>query len=159
MKECLILEQGTQNTILRAKSEAVKVIDAKLLEYIQEMKHAMRKEKGVGLAAPQVGRNIRVIVAEIGGNRVMGMINPVITFMSEEKNQDDEEGCLSVPGKFGKVWRSTTIIVEYIDEKKQKQKRKLVGFDARVIQHEIDHLDGILFVDRMTKEDSSALLL
>lgn len=157
MKECLYLETGTENTILRNISQSIKTIDKTIIEFISEMKKTMRREKGVGLAAPQVGKNIRVIVAEIGEGKVIGMINPIIIFMSEEKNQDDEEGCLSVPGSFGKVWRSNEIIVEYIDEKKQKQKRKFFYFDARILQHEIDHLDGILFVDRMTEEDKKIM--
>lgn len=157
MRECLVLEKGIDNAILRTKSVFIKTINASVLDLIQEMKKQMKKEKGVGLAAPQVGKNIRVIVAQINGGRVMGFINPVITFFSEEKNINDEEGCLSVPGSFGNVWRSNEVIVEYIDEKKQKQKRKFTDLDARILQHEIDHLDGILFIDRMTEEDKAIM--
>ena len=64
----------------------------------------------------------------------------------------DKEGCLSIPGEFGKVWRSIEIIVFFLDEKGNGKKLRLKGFDARVVQHEVDHLDGILFVDRMEKE-------
>lgn len=120
-------------------------------KFLQKMLKTVKDDdNAVGLAAPQVGENKRALVAQLG-NKYWIMINPCIVSQSEKK-VCDEEGCLSIPGEYGKVWRSEKITVEFFDEKFQKKKLVLSGFDARIVLHEIDHLDGILFVDRMTEE-------
>lgn len=106
-----------------------------------------KEENGVGLAAPQVGENLRIILAMLG-KKVMVLINPEITKHSETKNSEDE-GCLSIPEEVGTVERWSKIELSFFDEKFTKKTRTLTDFDARVVQHEIDHLDGILFTDRV----------
>ena len=148
----LKIQTGQGNEILRKKSRSVKVIDRKILKLIREMGRAMKSEKGVGLAAPQVGESLRIIVVLLDGKNTVPMINPDITDHSYE-TECGEEGCLSLPGKWGQVQRYKTILVKYIDEKGEKRILKLEGFNARVAQHEIDHLDGILFTDYLKIED------
>ncbi len=143
----LIIETGSENEILRKKSEKVEEIDEKLVGFIEEMKISMTGNKGVGLAAPQVGLNKRVIVVLIDNKKVTPMINPVITSHGE-KTVSAEEGCLSLPGQWGQVRRYQEITVEYTDEKGDEiHTLDLKDFNARVVQHEIDHLDGVLFTD------------
>jgi len=137
--------------------------DKSFQSWLQELKETMHSKDGVGLAAPQVGKNIRVCAINASATKLVMdekhnqifqndliLINPVWQKLSR-KQKTDLEGCLSVPGFYGKVKRYHDILVEAIDEKGKKIKFEAHGFFARVIQHEVDHLDGILFVDR-TKE-------
>lgn len=122
-----------------------------MLTYIKNPKH-----HGIGLAAPQIGTSKRIIIVGLPIARddeqypIMAMINPIILSKSSEKDID-EEGCLSLPGITGKVERSTSIEVEWMDLKGRKMKKKITGFGARVIQHEVDHLDGVLISDKFLK--------
>jgi len=137
------------NPILRKKSQDVNldnILEPKFQEFLLDMEETMLKEDGVGLAAPQIGKNIRVISIKAEGKKFF-IINPTITKVSWKKVWD-EEGCLSVPDIFGKVERHKKINLVYYNEKGKKQKLSTSGFLARVIQHEIDHLDGILFIDK-----------
>ncbi len=131
--------------------------------WLKEFNETMHERDGVGLAAPQVGRNIRVCTINRAGTKLIMdekheptwpndliLINPVWKKISR-KQKKDIEGCLSVPGFYGKVKRYHDIFVEAINEKGKKTKFEAHGFFARVVQHEVDHLDGVLFVDR-TKE-------
>ncbi len=136
---------GADNPILRTKAEKVPQVTKKVLKLIRDMKSSMKAANGVGLAAPQVGESLRVCIARVAGKDAV-LINPDITWKSEEKDVD-EEGCLSLPDTWLMIPRHTSINVTYQDEKGQVQERKLEGFDARVTQHEVDHLDGILIVD------------
>jgi peptide deformylase len=136
---------GADNPILRATAEKVPQVTKKVLKLIRDMKSSMKASNGVGLAAPQVGQSLRVCIARVAGKDAV-LINPEITWKSDDKNLD-EEGCLSLPDVWLPIPRHTEITVTYLDEKGQTQERKLEGFDARVTQHEIDHLDGILIVD------------
>jgi len=149
----LKIETGENNEILRKKSEHVKAVDKKVLKLIKEMGKTMKAEKGVGLAAPQVGENLRIIVVLLDGKNTVPMINPDITDHSYE-TEYGEEGCLSIPGKWGQVQRYKDIVVRYKNEKNEKRLLKLEGFNARIVQHEIDHLDGILFTDYLKTEDN-----
>ncbi len=112
----------------------------------------MMDEKGVGLAAPQVGKNIRVIVALFNNKTIVPMVNPEITARSDELCIG-EEGCLSLPGQWGNVRRFTEITVKYKTAKSDERTMKLADFNARIVQHEIDHLNGILFTDLLESED------
>ncbi|MBI5254684.1 peptide deformylase [Candidatus Falkowbacteria bacterium] len=131
--------------------------------WLRGLNETMHERDGVGLSAPQVGRNIRICTINRAGTKLVMddkheptmphdliLINPVWKKISR-KQKKDIEGCLSVPGFYGKVKRYHDILVEAIDEKGKKIKFEAHGFFARVVQHEVDHLDGILFVDR-TKE-------
>jgi len=142
----LKIETGEENEILRKKSEPLKQIDKKALKLITAMEKVLKKEGGVGLAAPQVGESIRLILVLLDSKNLIPMINPKITSHSDE-TELGEEGCLSLPGKWGDIQRYKEIAVRYLDEKSTERILKLNKFNARVVQHEIDHLDGILFTD------------
>jgi len=144
---------GETNKTLREKSVSVTKIDSSIKKLIKEMVKSMGSENGVGLAAPQVGSNIRVIIARLnpgeGNEIIVAMVNPEIASCSEEK-EAGEEGCLSLPGMWGQVVRSREIIVRFTSQKGQDQTLKMEALNARIVQHEIDHLDGVLFVDKAT---------
>lgn len=135
--------------LLREKSEEInleKIKTNELKELCADMIKTMKEEDGKGLAAPQIGENIRLITINTkDGPKIM--INPKITKMSWAKEWS-EEGCLSVPGFYGKVRRNKKINCIYFDKKGQKTKIQAQGLLAFVIQHETDHLDGILFIDK-----------
>ena len=140
------------NPILRKKSIEInknKINSKEMKKFCANMSETMIKKDGVGLAAPQVGKNIRFIVVNIE-NKITCMINPVITKKSWAK-EFGEEGCLSVPDTFGKVKRHKKIKCLYYDNNGKKQIISAEKLTARIIQHEIDHLDGILFIDYLGK--------
>lgn len=114
--------------------------------FCADMVETMKKKDGLGLAAPQIGKNIRIVVVTLNGKPVC-MINPEITKRSWAKEWD-EEGCLSVPNYYGQVQRNKKINCIYTTPEGKKVKVQTKEMDARVIQHEIDHLDGILFIDK-----------
>ena len=149
----LKIETGDKNEILRKKAESVDVIDKKIVKLVKQMVESMEVEKGVGLAAPQVGVSKRVIIVLFDGKMIIPMINPEITSHSD-KTEYGEEGCLSLPGQWGQVERYREITVQFKDWKGEKRVLKIEGFNARIVQHEIDHLDGILFTDYLQAEDN-----
>lgn len=138
------------NPILRKRAEEVASdLIPSVQDLITDLLETMKEAKGVGLAAPQVGKSLRIIVVNTDDEPIV-LINPVITRFSWRKFID-EEGCLSVPGKFGLVKRAKSIRVEALDENGEPIKFKAKDLFARVIQHETDHLDGKLFIDKMIK--------
>lgn len=132
--------------ILRKKCEKVEVIISETKELLQEMVQVMHNNNGIGLAGPQVGKLKRVITIDIGGG-LISLVNPRIT--SIKGIQIGEEGCLSFPGLFIKVKRAQEVEVEGENIKGELIKIKALGLLSRVFQHEIDHLDGILMIDRL----------
>ncbi len=135
--------------ILRKKSLEIPATDIgskALTELCFSMAKTMLKRDGVGLAAPQIGKNIRVITVNTKDGQIC-MINPKITSKSIAKEWG-EEGCLSVPKMFGQVRRHKKVACRFIDLGGEEVRLKAEGLLARVIQHEIDHLDGILFIDK-----------
>ena len=134
--------------ILKKKSREVEVIDDKIRELAEDMMETMHKWDGLGLAAPQVGVLKRVIVIDLyeEGTQFM-LINPVI--VKEKGVQEVDEGCLSFPNKFGKVDRPKEIVVEALDINGQKVKIKAKDLLAQALSHEIDHLNGILFTEKV----------
>ncbi len=132
--------------ILRKKSKAVRKITDRIEVLLEDMIETMEVEEGVGLAAPQVGVLRRIVVIDIGEGPIK-MINPEI--YSEVGEEIGPEGCLSVPGKAGTVERPTEIKVKYMDENGKKQDLEAEGFLARVICHELDHLNGVLYTDKV----------
>ncbi len=140
--------------VLRKKAKEVSQIDENVLSIIRDMFEVMYAEDGVGLAAPQVGVSLRIIVMDDGKPRAM--INPKIVHKSEEKVVA-EEGCLSVPEIFENVERSKEVIVRYKDESGAEHEEKFVDYSARIVQHEYDHLDGILFIDLIPPERRAAI--
>ena len=139
--------------LLHKKSRPFEKVDEKAVELLEDMYETLKQTPdGVGLAAPQVGVLRRAIVVDLsmeeGGPGPFKLINPVIVKKSGE--QVCREGCLSVPGKLGDVIRPKKVVVEALNEKGEKVKIKAEDLLAVVFSHEIDHLDGILFVDKAT---------
>lgn len=134
--------------VLRKKCEEVKKFDSELYALLDDMKETVRAEDGAGLAAPQVGVNLRVVVIDLEEG-YFEMINPRI--LSVKGEQTGEEGCLSVKGKYGVVTRPQKVKAEYRDRNGKKHTVTGSGLFARCMCHEFDHLDGILYIDRATE--------
>ncbi|MCP4522708.1 MAG: peptide deformylase [Candidatus Gracilibacteria bacterium] len=154
----LHVETGVNNEILRERSEEIKLSDIKKYEKLgNEMIKFIKNPKngGVGLAAPQVGYNKRLIVVSLLKDwddedfKTIMMMNPEIIEHSESMDIE-EEGCLSVPGAKGKVKRFMNVKLKFLDSKGKEKILKLQGLSARIVQHEIDHIDGVLFVDKLS---------
>ena len=131
---------------LRQVSEKVLQVPDDMPEYVRRMEEIMRDANGVGLASPQLGILKRVIVYDVGDG-LQAIVNPVIIRSSGEQ-WEPEEGCLSIPGLRGTVKRAAQVIVKGMDETGKPLRLRAEEYAARVIQHEVDHLDGILFIDR-----------
>jgi peptide deformylase len=144
--------------VLRRKARPVTHFDAELQTLIEDMIETMRDAPGVGLAAPQVGVSERVIVVEYAEDeeneqapkKLFVMVNPEIKTFSEE-TEEGIEGCLSVPGWQGDVERALAVTVKGLTRHGQPIRIKAKGWLARIFQHEIDHINGIVFTDRATK--------
>ncbi len=139
--------------ILRKKSREIEKIDDRVLELLDDMYETLKKsDDGIGIAAPQVGVLKRAIVIDLGEEEKNGpykLINPKI--VKSKGEQVCREGCLSVPGVLGDVIRPSEVVVEALNEKGEKVKIKGKEILAVVLCHEIDHLDGVLFIDKATE--------
>lgn len=131
--------------VLRQKAQKVKRVTKRLQRLLDDMLETMHHADGVGLAAPQVGQSLRAIVVDVGQGPLQ-LINPEIVAAGGQ--QTDLEGCLSIPGRVGYVTRAAEVVVTGLDRSGQPARIEGTGLLARALQHEIDHLDGILFVDR-----------
>ena len=138
--------------VLRMKAQAVGAVDDTVRRLIEDMRETMKAYQGVGLAANQVGVAQRVLVVDVplesGERQEYALVNPVITRRSG--SESGEEGCLSIPAIFEDVTRAQTIEVEALDADGRPLKFAAEGYLARALQHEVDHLDGVLFVDRLS---------
>lgn len=135
------------NPILRQKAAPIKdVSSSDIQKLIPELAELMLKSDGLGIAAPQIAKSIRLIIVRYKDDN-LALLNPKITSKSILK-EIDEEGCLSVPNVYGQVKRCKKITVKYQDPQGKLRKISGQGLFARVIQHEVDHLDGILFIDK-----------
>jgi peptide deformylase len=145
--------------ILRKKAQPVPKVTAELRTLIADMMETMYAEDGVGLAGPQVGEGVRVIVVDPHeeGTSPMALVNPTIVAAGGELTKR-EEGCLSLPGLSDVVERSSTVVVEALDRDGAPFRIEAEGLLARILQHEIDHLDGILFIDRVSPLKRKMLL-
>ncbi|HHQ41980.1 MAG TPA: peptide deformylase [Chromatiales bacterium] len=141
---------------LKQVSEPVERIDDELRAFVADLEETMRAgPAAVGIAAPQVGRFQRIVIVDVSGARRanpdhhgrMVLINPEIT--EWEGLEVGREGCLSVPDYTGKVVRARRITVRALDEHGREREYRCTGYEARAVQHEVDHLDGILFLDRL----------
>jgi peptide deformylase len=137
--------------VLRTAAEPVAEFTDEIRELIADMFETMYTEDGVGLAAPQVGLSVRVIVVDPheDGVRPVALVNPAIMERSRETERG-EEGCLSIPGVKDIVERAAHIAIEGLDREGNPVRIEANGLQARVLQHEVDHLDGILFFDRLS---------
>ena len=134
--------------VLRKNAEKVEVVTDEIRTILLDMAETMYEAPGVGLAAPQIGINLRLVVIDTDGV-LRKIINPVILEYSLE-TESCEEGCLSVPGIYEKVRRAKKIKVKYLNEKGEEVIEEVEDLLARAFQHEIDHLDGLLFVDKLS---------
>ena len=149
---------NSEQPVLRQKAKKVKKVDASIQRLMDDMIETMRDAPGVGLAAPQIGVGLRVIVVETpededdpqGGTQLQ-LVNPEILKFDGE--QVGEEGCLSIPGYVGIVKRALNVTVRGQNRKGKEVTIKATGFLARVLQHEIDHINGVLFTDRLESPD------
>ncbi len=135
--------------ILRKKSKTVEKIDNRILSILDDMAETMHHANGAGLAAPQVGILKRLVVIDVGMGLIK-LINPVI--IKSYGEQLESEGCLSIPGIFGTVKRPEKVIVRALNENGQTVELEGTELLARAFCHEIDHLDGVLFIDKVMPE-------
>ena len=135
----------TGDPVLRKKCEPVTSFDEALWEILDDMKDTVKAEQGAGLAAPQIGLSMRMAVVDVEEG-YFELINPVIH--SEKGEQTGWEGCLSVRGKSGVVTRPTKVKISYSDRNGERKTLQAKNFFARAVCHELDHLDGILYVDK-----------
>lgn len=138
------------NDGLRKVTAPVEFMTDELVVLLDDMYETMQAHDGIGLAAPQIGKNLRVAVVEIEEDDRFDLINPEIV---EAKGEDiDVEGCLSIPGRYGTVKRADEVTVRYFDREGTEMEVTAYGYLARAFQHEIDHLDGKLFIDQLIEE-------
>lgn len=151
----LPITTGINNPILRSLSKPVKVIDKKIKKLVADMIETMFAAEGIGIAAPQVGVNLRIYIARLNFDTpremVVAMINPEFHNLSA-KIDEGEEGCLSIPKKFGIVPRHSEVTIIYSDLKNNRITLNLDGLNARIMQHEMDHLNAMLIADRFISE-------
>lgn len=150
--------------VLRKKAKALEPTEVRTAPFqklIDDMMETMHEYAGIGLAGPQVHEPLRLFVAGIeqpdGSLRVVPFINPEVTPLGQATTED-WEGCLSIPDIRGRVTRPDRIVVRALDRRGKPFELELSGYPARVVQHETDHLDGILFFDRMTSFESLTYL-
>jgi peptide deformylase len=172
---------NVKDPLLREKSKPVKAVDKKVLNLIQDLKETLAVQKdpeGIGLAAPQIGRRQRVFVAKIK-DEIRAFINPKVVSAAKLKKENESgqgkkssqedgstksskgrsrsagkimEGCLSLPNFYGPLRRPQKIKIKYLNEKGKEVVETLEGFGAQIVQHEIDHLNGVLFIDRLLEQ-------
>ena len=164
------------NPILKRKSKTIEKVDSEVKKIMNEMLKTMYKAPGIGLAAPQVGINKRIIVMDVSPRpglkryqeekdkekqvvkpNPIQMANPEITWISEKK-ETDQEGCLSIPNFMGDVTRPSSCKVKYLDKNGESKELHAEGLLARCIQHEVDHINGILFIDHLSKIKKDMIL-
>jgi peptide deformylase len=143
------------NPVLRKRAQPVAGVDDEVRARVQEMFEVLYREQGVGLAAPQVGWSVRLFVTNVRGERDPAtervFVNPEI--LRGDGEVLDEEGCLSLPEVRGKVLRKQRVLIRAQDLEGNSFEEELTDLEARVVQHELDHLDGILFISRLSASD------
>jgi len=143
---------GFDHPVLREKSKKVSRVDASTQRLIDDLAETMLAAPGAGLAANQIGVALRVCVVKGDENQIWGLVNPEI--VKFDGVQVGYEGCLSYPGWVGEVARHELVVVKGRNRHGKEVRIKASGFTARAFQHELDHLDGILFIDRLTSLDT-----
>lgn len=151
----LPLVTGVDNKILRTVSKPVKKIDRTAKKLIANMIETMQNCDGLGIAAPQVGVNLRIFIARLNFQTPNEVIVPMINvefLKMGDKIEENEEGCLSIPKRFGTVKRSHAVTIRYMNEHGKLHTLNLTGLNARIMQHETDHLNGTLIADKWTSD-------
>jgi peptide deformylase len=153
MKEMAVLSiRKVPDPVLRQKAKRVKTIDASIPRLVRDMLETMHAASGVGLAGPQVGIPLRVIVIEIPEEKPIALINPQIVKKSGERII--EEGCLSIPGYVGQVTRAVCVTAKGLDPSGKEVRIKATDLLAQALEHEINHLNGVLYIDQLTSPDT-----
>jgi peptide deformylase len=166
-----VTTRDPDSAVLRERARDVRKFDRDLKRLVQDMIDTMREAPGVGLAAPQVGLSLRLVVVETpltgprpdgpddgssataeAATRLHVLVNPQISWLSEEL-EEDQEACLSIPGLYGDVPRHVGVRLAAQDLHGRPLTLEAQGYEARVLQHEVDHLDGVLYLDRVTGLD------
>lgn len=152
---------GAKAPSLREKSSEVKRVDKKILRLISDLKDSVKAAKdpeGVGIAAPQIGINLKIFVINYKG-RLDAFINPVLVSKDKKlreletsENRRPMEGCLSIPHFYGPVNRPKRVTIKYLDERGEEKTEEFNGFFAQIVLHELDHLEGILFIDKLLQQ-------
>jgi len=137
--------------VLGQKARKVPRIDSSIQQLIDDMVETMQQTKGVGLAAPQVGVSLRVVVLQQPGEEPIAIINPEIVKRAGER--EVTEGCLSIPGYAGDIKRSVSVTVKGRDQQGKTIRIKATGLMAQALEHEIDHLNGVLYIDHLEGQD------
>jgi peptide deformylase len=137
--------------VLRQKAKRVPTIDGSIRRLIDDMVATMQQQGGVGLAAPQIGVSLRVVVIQLPDEEPFALVNPEIVKRSGER--EVVEGCLSVPGYAGDIRRSVSVTVKGWDRWGKSVRIKATGLQAQALEHELDHLNGVLFVDHVESPD------
>jgi len=137
--------------LLRRKAKRVRNVDGSIERLIDDMVETMHQAQGAGLAAPQIGVPLRVIVIELPGEETIALVNPQIVKRSGERLVT--EGCLSVPGYRGEIKRATKVTAKGLDRHGREIRVKGEGLMAEALEHEIDHLNGVLYIDHMGSTD------
>jgi peptide deformylase len=141
-----------KDSVLRQKAKKVSTIDGSIQRLIDDMVETMQQTHGVGLAAPQIGVSLRVVVLQMPDEEPFAIVNPEIVKLSGER--EVTEGCLSVPGYYGEITRSASVTVKGLDRNGKKFRIKATDLLAQALEHEIDHLNGVLYIDHLESEDS-----
>jgi peptide deformylase len=141
-----------EDPVLREKAKKVARIDASIQRLLDDLTETMLAAPGAGLAANQIGIPLRVCVVKGDDKQIWGLVNPEL--VKKEGSQVGYEGCLSKPGWVGEVERAETVVVKGRNRHGKEVRIKSSGFIARAFQHELDHLDGVLFTDRLTSLDT-----
>lgn len=145
------LHHPRDDSVLRQKARRVPTIDSSIQRLIDDMVETMQQTKGVGLAAPQVGVSLRVVVLQMPGEEPIAIINPKIVKRVGER--EVTEGCLSIPGYAGEIKRSVSVTVKGRDRQGKTIRIKATGLMAQALEHELDHLNGILYIDHIEGQD------
>jgi peptide deformylase len=153
--EILTVDKPEDLTVLRGKSRRIQQVTPKLVAFARQMLETMRNAKGVGLAAPQVGVLQRLFVVELPADEENNLPRETYILFNPEivKGSGEDigyEGCLSIPGYIGEVARQEKITMKALNERGRPVRYKVEGYLARVFQHELDHLDGVLYTDKLT---------
>ena len=139
------------NPVLRRKAKRAPSVDSSIQRLVDDMVETMQWVNGVGLAAPQVGISLRVVVLQMPGTEPIAIINPEIVKRTGE--QGVTEGCLSVPGYAGEIKRSVSVSVKGLDRQGKAIRLKATNLMAQTLEHELDHLNGILYIDHIESQD------
>jgi peptide deformylase len=137
--------------VLRQKAKRVSSIDGSIQRLIDDMVETMRQTNGVGLAAPQVGVPLRVVVLQMPGEEPVAIINPEI--VKRAGKREVTEGCLSIPGYAGEIKRSVSVTIKGWDRQGKPTRVKATGLMAQALEHELDHLNGVLYIDHLESQD------